>query len=135
MFSRTLLVAAVLLPGSAMAQVPGQFAPQPQFVAPNVVVTPPAFGFGGGGYGTSSPLPFETQQTQQQRLLETLDTGGIERPAPSTRPPGCIYAGQIYSEGAVVTPTNGERQTCVPRPGAEPDLSGQRPLAWQSMGR
>ena len=70
-----------------------------------------------------------------QRLLETLDTGGIERPAPSTRPPGCIYAGQIYSEGAVVTPTNGERQTCVPRPGAEPDLSGQMPLAWQSMGR
>lgn len=135
MLSRILLVAALLLPELAMGQASGQFAPQPQFVAPNVIVTPPPYGFGGGGYGASSALPFETQQTQQQRLLETLDTGGIERPAPSARPPGCIYAGQIYSEGAVVTPTNGERLRCVPRPGAEPDLSGQMPLAWQSMGR
>ncbi|WP_186374237.1 hypothetical protein [Roseomonas gilardii] len=126
--SRILLVATLLLPEAAMAQLPGQFGPQQQFLAPNVVVTLP---FAGGTVG-ANPLPFETQQTQQQRLLEMLNTGGIERPAPAAVAAGCMFAGQIYSEGALVRAEGGDRQVCLPRPGAEPDAAGHLPLAWQA---
>ncbi|MDJ0390186.1 hypothetical protein QMO56_18915 [Roseomonas sp. E05] len=127
---RKLLVAvALLLPGMAQAQLPGQNYPYQSYIPPNVVVAPPPFA--GSGAGAGYPLPFETQQMQQQRLLEMLDTGGIARPATAATPPGCVYAGQVYTEGATVRSEGGERQVCGPRPGARPDLNGQVPLAWQ----
>lgn len=124
-----LWVSMLLLPIVARAQIPQRYYPQEQFYAPNVVVTPPPFV--GGGAGGGSPLPFETQQIQHQRLLEMLDTGGIERPAPAAPPLGCVFAGQVYTEGATVRSEGGDRQVCGPRPGSRPDLNGQVPLAWQ----
>lgn len=126
---KLILASALLVPVLARAQTPAQFYPQQQFYAPNVVVTPPPFV--GGGAGTGYPLPFETQQMQQHRMLEMLDTGGIERPAPTATPPGCVYAGQVYTEGATVRSEGGDRQVCGPRPGSRPDLNGHVPLAWQ----
>lgn len=109
------VAAALLLPGMAQAQLPGQNYPYQSYIPPNVVVTPPPFV--GSGAGSGYPLPFETQQQQSQRLLEMLDTGGIERPAPAATPPGCVFAGQVYTEGATVRSEGGDRQVCGPRPG------------------
>lgn len=117
------------MPVFAQAQSAGRSSLYQSYIPPGVVVTPPPFT--GGEASAGNPLPFETQQMQQQRLLEMLDTGGIERPAPAATPLGCVYAGQVYTEGATVRSEGGDRQVCGPRPGSRPDLNGQVPLAWQ----
>lgn len=96
----------------------------------SIVVVPPTYSGGDntGGYG----MPFPSPQAGQQRLLEMLDTGGVEQSPRHATPQGCIYSGQIYSEGAIVRNDTG-RQVCGPRTGAEPDASGQMPLSWRAV--
>ena len=119
------MIAATLLPAAAYAQLS-----QPGYYAPNVVVMPP--GYGGYGSAEDNASPFPSPLANQQRLLEMLNTGGIEPPARRTAPQGCIYAGQTYSEGAIVRNEAG-RQVCGPHAGAEPDASGQVPLSWRAV--
>jgi hypothetical protein len=76
-------------------------------------------------------MPFQQQQYRTQRLLEMLDTGGIEHPAAAAAPPACVFAGQVFSEGASARGEDGERQVCAPRPGAQPDAAGPLPLIRQ----
>ena len=77
-------------------------------------------------------MPFPSPQAGQQRLPEMLETGGVEQPPRQATPQGCIYSGQIYSEGAIVRNEAG-RQVCGQRAGAEPDASGQMPLSWRAV--
>jgi hypothetical protein len=118
-----MIAATLLLPIAAQAQ----FYPQPSYGS-NVVIVPPAYPNGGGG----STMPIPSPQAGQQRLLEMLETGGIEQPARWTTPQGCVYSGQLYSEGATVRNDAG-RRVCGPRAGAEPDDSGQMPLSWRAV--
>lgn len=125
---KTIIIAAtLLLPIAAQAQ----FYPQPSYGS-NVVIVPPAYPSGGDGTGGGSTMPFQSPQAGQQRLLEMLETGGIEQPARRTMPEGCVYSGQVYSDGAIVRNDAG-RQVCGPRAGAEPDGSGQMPVSWRAI--
>ena len=122
-----LVAAALLLPIAAQAQ----FYPQPGY-GPNVVIVPPAYPNNGDNTGGGVNMPFQPPQVGQQRLLEMLETGGVEQPPRRTTPQGCVYSGQVYSEGAIVRNEAG-RQVCGPRTGAEPDASGQMPLSWRAV--
>ncbi len=122
-----LIAAALLLPIAAQAQ----FYPQPSY-GPNVVIVPPAYPNSNDGAGTGYNMPFQPPQAGQQRLLEMLETGGVEQPARRATPQGCVYSGQVYSEGAMVRNEAG-RQVCGQRAGAEPDASGQMPLSWRAV--
>ena len=117
-----LIAAALLLPIAAQAQ----FYPQPSYGPA------PAYPNAGDSTGSGYNMPFQPPQVGQQRLLEMLETGGVEQPARRTTPQGCVYSGQVYSEGAMVRNEAG-RQVCGPRAGAEPDASGQRPLSWRAV--
>ena len=122
-----LLAATLMLPIAAQAQ----FYPQPSYGS-NVVIVPPVYPNGGNDIGGGTNMPFPSPQAGQQRLLEMLETGGIEQPERRATPAGCIYSGQAYSEGAMVRNEAG-RQVCSPRAGAEPDVSGQMPLSWHTV--
>lgn len=126
---------AVLVPIGVTAPAAAQSYMRPSY-GQNVIIVPPSYpGYPAGDDTGGGPgLPFLSPQAGQQRLLEMLDTGGIERPARSNdaTPPGCVYSGQIYSEGAIIRSDAG-RQVCGPRAGVEPDASGQTPLAWQAV--
>ena len=58
------------MPVFAQAQSAGRSSLYQSYIPPGVVVTPPPFT--GGEASAGNPLPFETQQMQQQRLLEML---------------------------------------------------------------
>ena len=120
----------LLLPMGSLATAQAQLYPQPSYGS-SVVIVPPAF-YGGGDTGSGNNMPFPSPQAGQRRLLEMLETGGIEQLPRRDTPAGCIYSGQVYSEGAVVRSEAG-RQLCGPRAGAEPDASGQMPLSWRAV--
>lgn len=109
--------------------VQAQYPSRPSYGS-SIVVVPPTYP-GGDNTGGSYGMPFLSPQAGQQRLLEMLDTGGVEQPPRQAAPQGCIYSGQIYSEGAIVRNEAG-RQVCGQRAGAEPDASGQMPLSWRA---
>jgi hypothetical protein len=125
---KLLLASALLVPVPAHAPAPAQFYPQQPYYLPAVPVPPPPFD---GGVLGGDPMPFQQQQYGTQRLLEMLDTGGIEHPAATGAPPAYVFAGQVFSEGASVRGEDGERQVCAPRPGAQTHAAGQLPLIWQ----
>ena len=126
------ITTALLLPIGSMSCVQAQ-PYQQRSLGPSVVIVPPAYPGSDGNTGSGYDMPFPSPQAGQQRLLEMLDTGGIERPSRGiAAPQGCIYSGQIYSEGAMVRNEAG-RQVCGPRAGAEPDASGQMPLSWRAV--
>lgn len=130
--TRKFWVAMVLLaPIGVSTSAQAQYYPPPSY-GPNVVIVPPVFPNGGDNTGGGYNMPFQSPQVGQQRLLEMLETGGIEQPVRRPTPQGCVYSGQIYSEGAVVRNDAG-RQVCSPRAGAEPDASGQMPLSWHAV--
>lgn len=120
----------LLLPMGSLATAQAQLYPQPSYGS-SVVIVPPAFA-GGGNIGGGDNMPFPSPQAGQQRLLEMLETGGIEQLPRRDNAPGCIFSGQVYSEGTVVRNEAG-RQLCGPRAGAEPDASGQMPLNWRAV--
>jgi len=95
-----------------------------------IVVVPPTYpsGDNSDGYG----MPFPSPQAGQQRLLEILETGGVEQPPRQAAPQGCIYSGQVYLDGAIVR-NEARRQVCGQRAAAEPDASGQMPLSWRAV--
>lgn len=119
------IAAALLLPAAAHAQ-----SSQSGYYGRSVAITPPSYGADSSVESYASPFP--SPLARQQRLLEMLNTGGVEQPAHRTVPQGCIYSGQVYSEGAIVRNGAG-RQRCDPHAGAEPDASGQLPLSWRAV--
>ena len=124
------MAVALLLPIGVTTGAEAQYSSRPSYGS-SIVVVPPTYPSGdntGGGYG----MPFSSPQAGQQRLLEMLETGGVEQPPRQATPQGCIYSGQIYSEGAIVRNEAG-RQVCGQRAGAEPDASGQMPLSWRAV--
>ena len=123
------MAVALLLPIAVSTGAHAQYPSRPSYGS-SIVVVPPTYpgGDNTGGYG----MPFPSPQAGQQRLLEMLETGGVEQPPRQTTPQGCIYSGQIYSEGAVVRNEAG-RQVCGQRAGTEPDASGQLPLSWRAV--
>ena len=123
------MAVALLLPIAVSPVAHAQCPSRPSYGS-SIVVVPPTYpgGDNTGGYG----MPFPSSQAGQQRLLEMLETGGVKQPPHQTTPQGCIYSGQIYSEGAVVRNEAG-RQVCGQRAGAEPDASGQMPLSWRAV--
>ena len=120
----------VMLPIGISPGAQAQYSSRPSYGSSIVVVPPTYSGVDntGGGYA----MPFPSPQAGQQRLLEMLETGGVEQPSRQATPQGCIYSGQIYSEGAIVRNEAG-RQVCGQRAGAEPDASGQMPLSWRAV--
>ncbi|MGI4952775.1 MAG: hypothetical protein ACRYGM_13325 [Janthinobacterium lividum] len=121
-----LLLLAVQAP--IQAQIPIQ-APSPRSFGPGVLVGPLQGGGRGGIVGDA--IPFAAPQFGPQPLLGPIVLDGLD---PSSlggeAAPGCLYAGQAYSEGAVIRNDAG-RQVCGPRRGAVPDASGQVPLGWR----
>lgn len=67
-----------------------------------VVIVPPAYPTGGGNTGIVYNMPFQSPQAGQRRLLEMLETGGVEQPVRRTMQQDYVYSGLVYSEGAIV---------------------------------
>ena len=126
------LTVGLIAPLAITTRAQAQFYPQPSYGS-NVVVVPPSYPGVGPGTTGGYDGPFSSPPGNQHRLRELLETGGVDRPSRTNgAPQGCIYSGQIYSEGAVVRNEAG-RQVCGPRAGAEPDASGQLPLSWRAV--
>lgn len=117
------VMGGVVLPACANAQY---YRPVP-YGTNGTVIVPPAYSSGPG-----AAMPFPSPQAGQQRMLELLQNGGLERSEPprADSPRGCIFAGQLYSEGAVVKSDVG-LQICDETNAVPPDARGQRPLRWR----
>lgn len=114
--------AAVMLPLAAQAQ----YYPVLPYGPTVTTIVPPSYSTGPG-----AAMPFPSPQAGQQRLLELLQNGGVDRPERGSEPSrGCIYAGQLYSEGAVIKSDAG-RQMCSKPAGADQDGRGESLLAWR----
>ena len=124
--TRVLVVSAVLLaPMLAAAQpLPAQYVgPEGEAMPPGAFVSPPP---GGGPFSNSpfSSAPFDNAPFQSEAV-----------PRRPSRPRAeCVFAGQGYSEGAVVQAQGGEQRVCAVRPGATRDEEGNLPLSWQRTG-
>lgn len=123
---RSLMMVGALLLVLPMAAQAQYYPPTPY--SPNgMVIVPPAYPTGPG-----ATMPFPSPQAGQQRMLEMLQNGGLERPDPARAEPprGCTFAGQLYSEGAVVKSEIG-LQVCDETNAVPPNARGQRPLRWR----
>lgn len=120
-----MMVGTVVLTLPLAAQA--QYYPPVPYGTNGTVIVPPSYPAGPG-----ATMPFQSPQAGQQRMLEMLQNGGLERPeqARPERPRGCIFAGQLYSEGAVVKSEIG-LQVCDETNGAPPDARGEPPLRWR----
>ncbi|MFK4048207.1 hypothetical protein ACI2KH_25155 [Roseomonas mucosa] len=130
---RVLVVSAVLLaPMLAAAQpLPAQYVgPEGEAMPPGAFVSPPP---GGGPFSNSpfSSAPFDNAPFQSEAVPRRWG----EVPGRPSRPRAeCVFAGQGYSEGAVVQAQGGEQRVCAVRPGATRDEEGNLPLSWQRTG-
>ncbi|MHB0698702.1 DUF1496 domain-containing protein [Roseomonas mucosa] len=124
--TRMLMLVVLLVPGAGVAQTL-----LPPGYAPGAVVTTPRYG--GGPFG-SGPVagPFGAGQSQSG-AWGGGSVFGSERPAARRAAATCVFAGQSYSEGAVVGEQGRARQVCAVRPGATLDEDGNVPLAWQLL--
>ena len=113
-----------------------------KYVGPEGGAMPPAFGGGvvvtpplSGGPFSSSPFssaPFDGAPFQSD--VTPRRSGNVSERTSLPRAE-CVFAGQGYSEGAVVQAQGGERQVCAVRPGATRAEDGSLPLSWQRAGR
>lgn len=136
---RQVVVVSALLLGPVLAAA----RPSPaQYLGPEGGAMPPAFGGGvivtptlSDGPFSSSPFssaPFDGAPFQSD-VTPRRSGDGWKRPLlPRTE---CVFAGQSYSEGAVVQAHGGERQVCAVRPGATRGEDGSLPLSWQRASR
>lgn len=117
------IMGVAVLPTCAQAQ----YYPPVPYGTNGTVIVPPA-----NSSGPGAAMPFPSPQAGQQRLLELLQHGGLDRsePARAEPPRGCIFAGQLYSDGAVVKSEVG-LQVCGETNAVPPDALGQRPLRWR----
>lgn len=124
--TRMLMLAVPLVPGAVVAQTL-----LPPGYSPGAVVTSP--GYGGGPFN-SGPVagPFGAGPSQPGGWGGG-SVFGSERPAARRAAAGCVFAGQSYSEGAVVGEQGRARQVCAARPGATLDEDGNMPLTWQLL--
>lgn len=117
------IMGVAVLPTFAQAQ----YYPPVPYGTNGTVIVPPAYPSVPG-----AAMPFPSPQAGQQRMLELLHNGGLERSEPprAESPRGCIFADQLYSEGAVVKSDVG-LQLCDETNAVPPDARGQRPLRWR----
>ena len=121
-------VLLLLLAGQAQTPIQAQ-VPSPRSLSPGVLVGPLQGGGRGGIAGDA--IPFAAPQLGPQPLLGPVLLDGIDASGfGGEAAPGCLYAGQAYSEGAIIRNDAG-RQVCGQRRGAVPDASGQVPLGWR----
>ncbi|QDD92710.1 Hypothetical protein HVIM_04539 (plasmid) [Roseomonas mucosa] len=124
--TRMLMLAVLLVPGAGMAQTL-----LPPGYAPGAVVTTP--GNGGGLFGNGPVAgPFGAAQSQTG-AWGGGSVFGSERATTRRTAAGCVFAGQSYSEGAVVGEQGRARQVCAARRGGTVDEDGNVPLAWQLL--